>query len=112
MDRRLLLGVGFSLVSVGLCFSLPGLRFLFGNRAMAFLSSVSYAFYMWHQMVTLHLKEWGIPPSQSVQPWADGELSWQWPYVLLCFGISLLISIAVTYLFERPLQRRLLRRAS
>lgn len=107
MDRRFVLGVGFSLMSVGLCFSLPALRFLFGNRVMAFLSSVSYAFYMWHQMVTLHLKEWGIPPSKSVQPWMDGELSWQWPYVLLCFGISLLISIVVTYLFERPLQRRL-----
>ena len=107
MDRRFVLGIGFSLMSVGLCFSLPALRFLFGNRVMAFLSSVSYAFYMWHQMVTLHLKEWGIPPSKSVQPWMDGELSWQWPYVLLCFGISLLISIAVTYLFERPLQRRL-----
>ena len=107
MDRRFVLGIGFSLMSVGLCFSLPVLRFLFGNRVMAFLSSVSYAFYMWHQMVTLHLKEWGIPPSKSVQPWMDGELSWQWPYVLLCFGISLLISIVVTYLFERPLQRRL-----
>ena len=109
MDRRFLLGAGFSLVSVGLCFSLPVLRFLLGNRVMAFLSSVSYQFYMWHQMVTLHLKEWGIPPSKSVQPWMDGELGWQWPYVLMCFGISLLISAAVTYLFERPVQRRLSR---
>lgn len=107
MSRRFLLGVGFSLVSVGLCFSLPGLRFLFGNRVMGFLASVSYAFYLWHQMVTLHLKDWGIPPSNSLQPWMDGELTWQWPYVLLCFGLSLLIATAVTYLFERPLQRRL-----
>ena len=107
MDRRFLLGAGFCLVSVGLCFSLPALRFLFGNRVMAFLSSVSYAFYMWHQMVTLHLKEWGIPPAKSVQPWMDGELTWQWPYVLLCFGLSLLISVLVTYLFERPVQRKL-----
>ena len=107
MDRRFLLGAGFCLVSVGLCFSLPVLRFLFGSRVMAFLSSVSYQFYMWHQMVTLHLKEWGIPGSQSVQPWQDGELSWQWPYVLLCFGLSLLIAVMATYLFERPVQRRL-----
>ena len=111
MDRRFLLGAGVMLVTVGLCFSLPALRFLMGNRVMAFLSSVSYQYYMWHQMVTLHLKEWGIPPSRSVQPWMDGELSWQWPYVLLCFGLSLAIAAAVTYLFELPVQRRLLRRA-
>ena len=109
MDRRFLLGAGFCLVSVGLCFSLPAARFLFGNRAMRFLASVSYQYYLWHQMVTLHLKDWGIPPAKSTQPWADGELSWQWPYVLLCFGLSLLIAAVLTYGYELPVQRRLLR---
>ena len=110
MSRRFGLGAGFSLTAVGLCFSLPVFRFLMGNRVMVFLSSVSYQFYLWHQMVTLHLKDWGIPPSESVQPWVDGEAAWQWPYVLLCFFLSLLIAWLVTWFFERPIQRGLLRR--
>ncbi len=109
MNRRFMLGIGFTLTAVGLCFSLPAARFLFGNRAMRFLASVSYQYYLWHQMVTLHLKDWGIPPAKSTQPWADGELSWQWPYVLLCFGLSLLIAAVLTYGYELPVQRRLLR---
>ena len=105
MNRRFLLSFAFFLVAVGLCFSLPAARFLFGNRVMHFLSLISFQYYMWHQMVTLHLKEWGIPPSVSVQPWVDGERGWQWPYVLLCFGLSVLIAALITFLYERPLQK-------
>ena len=107
MNRRFGLGAGFCLVSVGLCFSLPVSRFLFGNRAARFLASVSYEFYLWHQMVTLHLKEWGIPPSRSLQPWVDAESAWQWPYVLLCFLGSLALASLLTYAFEKPVQKRL-----
>ena len=107
MNRRFMLGVCLSIFSVSACFSLPAVRFLLGTRLMRWLSVLSYEFYIWHQTLAVHLKEWRLIPSVSDAPWYDGEAAWQWPYTLACFLLPLIVAVVLTYGFERPVQRLL-----
>ena len=107
LNRRFGIGVALTLFTVGACFSLPAVRFLLGNRLMRLLAVLSYDFYIWHQFLAVHLKEWRLIPSVSETPWIDAEAAWQWPYTLCCFLLPLALAAALTYRYERPLQRRL-----
>ena len=107
MSRRFMLGVSLTVFSVSACFSLPAVRFLLGNRLMRLLSVLSYEFYIWHQNLAVHLKEWKLIPSASETPWYDGEAAWQWPYTLCCFLLPLIVAVVLTYGYERPVKRAL-----
>lgn len=80
-------------------------RALFGNPLTRLLAAISLNYYLIHQNLAVHLKRLGVPPSVSETPNVDGELAWQRPYMLLCFGLSLLLAFAVTYLVEKPCAR-------
>lgn len=110
LTRRFSLALVLSGLMICVCFSLPAVRFVLGNRLMTFLSAISFQYYIWHQVFAVQLKKWGVPAAQSVEPWRAGERAWQGPYMLLCFFGALAIACAVTYLFERPLARLLTRR--
>ena len=112
MDRRFMIGAALSVFSVSACFSLPAVRFLLGNRLMRFLAVLSYEFYIWHQNLAVHLKQWKLIPSVSETPWYDGETAWQWPYTICCFLLPLILAVILTYGYERPVQRWLERRES
>ena len=109
------MGLRFPLSAVLGCFmvcaafSLPVVRFLLGNRLMAFLASVSLQFYIYHQLLAVKLKEWGFPPSDSAAPWAE-DYHWQVAYTLCCFVLAFLLAAAITYFFERPIARALRKR--
>ncbi len=107
MKRRFLLSLILSVMFVSAPLSLGGLRLLLGNRVTHVLSAVSYQFYIWHQVFAVQLKNWDIPHSSSPVPHQEGDYVWQMGYVALCYLGALLISFAVTYLFERPIVRRL-----
>lgn len=92
---------------IAAAFSLAPLRFLLGNRLMGFLSSVSLQFYIWHQWLAVKLKEWDFIPHQSPSPWMAGEYAWQLKYTLLCFLAALLIASLITFLYEKPITRKL-----
>lgn len=94
-------------VMLCLPFSMRPVRFLFGNRLMHWLSGLSLNYYLLHQNIAVHLKRLGIPPSVSKTPHKDGELLWQQRYTFLCFALSLLLAIGVTYLAEKPCARLL-----
>ena len=111
MERRFMIGIALSVFSVSACFSLPVIRFLLGNRAMRFFSVLSYEFYIWHQNLAVHLKEWRLIPSVSETPWYDAEAAWQWPYTICCFLFPLILAVILTYGYERPVKRALERRA-
>ena len=83
-------------------FSLRPLRMLLGNPVTRFLSGVSMNYYLTHQIIIVHLKRLGIPPSVSDTPNMAGEQPWQNQYTALAFGLSLLAAILVTYLVEKP----------
>lgn len=107
MERRFPLTLALACFSVCAAFSVTGVRFLLGNRVMRFLASVSYQFYIYHQMLAVRIREWGLVPSQTEEPWRTGEFPWQVTYTLLCFLLTLLVATLITYLFEQPIARRL-----
>lgn len=92
-----------ALLLLGLLYGALPIRLIFGNRITAFLSAISFQFYMWHQVFAVQLKRWHIPVSLSDTPWMDGDRSWQILYTVLCFAGALAISTLVTYAFERPI---------
>ena len=112
--RQMLLRPAFALGFAGMILSAPfclkPLRFLLGNRVTAFLAAVSMNYYLIHQTLAVHLKRIGFPPSVSETPNTAGEQPWQTQYTLLCFGLSLLAAILVTYLIEKPAGRWLEKR--
>ena len=110
MDRRFSLSAALACLMVCAAFSLPAMRFLLGNKAMHFLSLVSFQFYIYHQMLAVKLKEWGFPPSEFSQPWMDGDYRWQLTYTICCFVFALVLAVLITFLFERPIARVLRRR--
>lgn len=105
MERRFLMSAFCALFMLGLLFGCRFLRLIFGNRVTAFLSAVSFQFYMYHQVFAVQLKEWKIPASVTENPWMVGEYSWQVTYTALCFGGALAIATLLTYAFERPVAR-------
>lgn len=105
MDRRFAMSGLCAMCLLGLLYGARPLRLIFGNRFTAFLSAVSFQFYMWHQVFAVQLKEWHIPASETETPWIMGEYNWQLLYTALCFAGALAISVLVTYVFERPIAR-------
>lgn len=105
MDRRFAMSGLCAMCLLGLLYGARPLRLIFGNRFTAFLSAVSFQFYMWHQVFAVQLKEWHIPASETETPWIMGEYNWQLLYTALCFAGALAISTLVTYVFERPIAR-------
>ncbi len=108
MRNRFALGAVLSMLLLCLSWSARGLRSLLSCRAVRFLSGISFQFYVWHQYLAVRLKEWNIPPSVYEVPNQAGDHPWQWAYTLLCFALALAVATAVTYLIEKPAQRRML----
>ncbi|MBQ2952274.1 MAG: acyltransferase [Clostridia bacterium] len=107
MVRRPVFALLLAAVTLALPFALRPVRFLFGNRLMGLLAMVSMNYYLFHQNIAVYLKtRLQLPASANYptpnmisggpeQPWAD-------QYMALCFGGSLLVAIAVTFLVEKP----------
>ena len=55
-----------------------------------------------HQTLAVHLRRLHIPPSVSDMPNQASEVTWQYPYTWLCFGLSLILAAAITLLIEKP----------
>ncbi len=88
-------------------FAIPLIRFLLGNAVMRFMASISLQFYIYHQLLAVKIKEWGLIPSQSATPWTNYEFHWQLWYTIACFLLALALAVLLTYLFERPIARAL-----
>ncbi|MGI6671127.1 MAG: acyltransferase family protein [Christensenellales bacterium] len=106
MNRRYLLSVLLSVLMLGTTLGLGGVRLLLGNRITRVMSQISYQMYMWHQVLAVQLRTWGIPASAHALPNQVGDRVWQRSYVLLCYMGALVISALVTYLIEQPIARR------
>ena len=112
MRNRFALTATLTMFLLCASYSVRALRWLLSNRIMRFLSGISFQFYVWHQYLAVLLRRLNIPYSASALPNQDGDLLWQWKYTLLAFAVALVAAIAVTYLIERPAQKRILNRRS
>ena len=110
MARRFPLSAVLACFMVCAAFSVSPVRFLLGNAVMRFLAAVSLQFYIWHQLLAVKIKQWGLIPSQSATPWMDYEFRWQALYTVSCFLLALALATLITYLFERPIARMLRRK--
>lgn len=88
------------------CLAPDRLNRIFGNPVTRFLSAISYNFYIWHQFIAVRLKAWHIPPYLSENPNQSGEQPWQLLYTVSCFVFTAVLASAITYFFEKPLQKR------
>lgn len=92
--------------------SFKGFKLVFGNVVTRWVAGVSYAFYIWHQLLAVKLRmDWRFPPYLAAEnPQFAGERPWQWLYMITCFVVGLLAAAVVTYGWERPITRLLTRR--
>ena len=78
------------------------------RRALAWLSALTYSFYLWHQQMAvflkydLHLPAWtgATPPNQQ------GDTVWMQQAHALYWAAAIAVSAAAYYLVERPVARR------
>ncbi len=102
MNQRFFLALALSVCMLGLALSFRFVQFLFSNRVMKFLSTISFNYYIWHQLLAVWLKQWRFPPYVNAQPFMAGEQPWQTQYTLACFGIAVLLASALTFGLEKP----------
>ena len=105
MVRRPAFASLLALLTLSLPFAVRPIRFIAGNKLMGFLAMISMNYYLMHQNIAVHLKRIGFPASTIENPnMAPGgpEKPWVYQYTALCFGLSVLVAIAITFLIEKP----------
>ena len=108
-QNRFLLSLVFALITVSAALTFSGVRWLFSNKLMRFLSLISYNVYIWHQWIAVQLKAWRIPYwTGEKPPNMTGDVAWQWTYTALIFAATFALAIAGTYLVEHPMAKRVM----
>jgi len=99
--NRLELAILFLVFIISTAYAIKRYRWLFSNKLMIFLASVSYNYYIWHQYIAVRLKQLNIPPSISDMPNMATEQPWQTIYTILSFTVPLVVAIILTYLIDK-----------
>ncbi len=87
--------------------SLRPVRKALGNPVTKFLGGISMNYYLIHQTIIVHMRRIRFPFSEAEYPNQAGEQPWQNQYTLLAFSLSLFAAVLITYLVEKPIQRRM-----
>ncbi|MBP3703923.1 MAG: acyltransferase, partial [Clostridia bacterium] len=95
------------------------LQFVFSCKPVRFLAAISYNLYLWHAPVLLQLKALRIPwypdAPEGASAWPQSASSeswhraWQFRYVAVFWLVTLLLAALITYLFEEPLRKALMK---
>lgn len=110
VDRRFLLSLLFLFILFSIIMSGRYLRWLFGNKVMKFLAGISFNLYIWHQFISVRLKEFRIPYWEGdTPPNITGDKKWMWTYMILCIVVSFAVAIIMTYAVEKPLAKLVMR---
>lgn len=103
VENRYLLSLIFLAFVAGTIISCKWFQKIWDNKVMVFLATVSFNYYICHQYLAVKCKEFRFPDWVGLElPNMTGDVEWQWQYTIVCFGFSLLIAVAMTYLIERP----------
>lgn len=100
-SNRLELAILFLVFLISTIYAVKQYRWLFSNKLMIFLASVSYNYYIWHQYIAVRLKQMNIPPSINEMPNMAAEQPWQNYYTLLSFFVPLVVAIILTYVIDK-----------
>ncbi|MDR1570067.1 MAG: hypothetical protein LBS72_06215, partial [Oscillospiraceae bacterium] len=84
--------------------SFSGFQAIFSNKVARWFAGISYALYIWHQLLAVKLREiWRFPPYRAAEnPQFVAEQPWQWQYMIVCAAASVMAAALVTYIIERP----------
>ncbi len=97
--------------TLGVMFSYEPVKKFFSNKVFKFISLISYNLYIWHQVVAVFLKEHHIPKwNGDTAPNELYDKVWMRKYFVLSLILGVLVSVAITYLFEIPVTDRLRRK--
>lgn len=77
-------------------FMLRPFQWLLSNRLMRFLSTISYGLYVCHQPIAARLAKYTFPSS------LHGDRNLQIAFTLLCFSLSIVLSMLTTFGVEKP----------
>ncbi len=119
VDYRFAFSALFCVCMLLLSFSHKDLRWFFSCKLVRFIAAVSYNLYIWHTAILLKLKEYRIPyyPDAPADAWAWPQSAsmeswyrtWQYGYVFIFWVASVLIAAILTYAFEKPVYRGLMK---
>lgn len=104
VDHRYHLALAFLAIAVFSARALQSWKGLLAAPALAFLSTISYNLYIWHQVVGRELVAWKMPPYNSADP--HGDPVWAFWFTLNAIALSIALAALITYAFERPLLKR------
>ena len=96
MVLRLPLGMLILCAMLSACFMWRPLQKVLDNRVMRFLAAISFHLYIWHQLISVELRNLFF--SENLH----GNRPQQIFYSLLCLGVSILAAVAGTYWIEKP----------
>lgn len=103
LQNRIELSFAFTAFLLCAALAVKPFRWLFSNRAVRFLGSISFNMYMWHQYIMVGLvRSAGYLNGGEVT--AAGAQT-QWLLTGLGLLLSLLAATAATYLIEKPIQK-------
>lgn len=106
LQQRFELSLVFSVFLLALPFACKALKWLFTNRVVRFLATISYNWYIWHQYIAVKLKQYHIPYWEGdVPPNQLYDKVWMWKYQILIVVISVAVAILMTYAVEKPVKK-------
>lgn len=107
LENRFLISIVFSMLTLSLYFSSNIFKKLFSNIFLRFMSVISYNLYIWHQYIGQKIQ---ISIEKNFVSDLHSDYSWQISFMIIATIISLFVSIIITFLFERPILKKLKRR--
>lgn len=105
--NRYPLSIAYSVMIGSLIIAIKPIRALFHTHLLRFLSAISFNLYLWHQWIMVELRKlFGAASGADIA--AMGAHT-QWILTIEGLILSILMAAFMTYAFERPLSKRLLK---
>lgn len=76
---------------------------IWGNKVFAFLSSISYTVFLWHQNIYIFLKGTNLMKAATERPMDDRPAMWR--MIFICLISSVIIGWFVTRYIEAPISK-------
>ena len=111
LKSRVVLSFVFGVFTISLCMSHELLKTVFSNPIVRGFCVISYNLYIWHQWIFAKLKDLRIPYYEGdISPNMNDDVAWSLKYTIIAIPIALIVSVTATFLFERPLNKLILKR--